>query len=264
MQARKGDKMGKQIIRVSLCLMLIILAAGAVPGYHKFAQQVLKLSGQDVLLIDAGHGGMDGGAESSRGVAEKEINLAIAGELKQLAEANGWRTVMTREDDGGLYTDRGGTIRSMKTEDMKARRQMIEEIRPDIAVSIHLNSFREDPSVRGAQVFYPDMGGTPQVLEDSKKMAQQIQVNLIRALDDGKQRSILPKHDVYLMKQVFSPIVLIECGFLSNSQDAENLQKSAYQRKIAGAIMDGIMKFTGKTPPKSIPAVDSRAETREN
>lgn len=255
--------MGKRTVRYCLCLMVLILTVSAIPGYNRIVERVTGIMGEDVLVIDAGHGGMDGGAQSSTGVLEKGINLAIAKELKTQAEAYGWRVVLTRETDEALSEKGTGTIRNFKTQDMKLRGEMIEKIKPDITVSIHLNSFTADPSVKGAQVFYPDMGGTEEMLKDSKKLAREIQAQMILSLKSEKQRSILPKHDVYLMKQIFSPMVLIECGFLSNAEEAENLQKSAYQQKIAEGILAGITKFTGKTPPEPIPSVDSRKETKE-
>ena len=108
------------------------------------------------IVIDPGHGGIDGGAEADDGTPEKNINLSIALKLKELAAGDGWNIIMTREEDTGLYSEGSSTIRSKKTEDLKKRKQIFDSSAADAAVSIHLNSFTADRSVRGAQVFYAE------------------------------------------------------------------------------------------------------------
>ena len=134
----------------------------------------------DILLLDPGHGGIDGGAVSTAGTCEKEINLAIAENIRKLAEDDGWTVVMTREDDRLLSVNTEGSIRSQKTEDLHARKDMIQNTAPLLAVSIHLNSFKEDPSVYGAQTFYPGKGETPDIPEESKRLAEAIQKEAAR------------------------------------------------------------------------------------
>lgn len=245
------------IVQAGICIGVLLLAAAAIPGYGKIARSVQSVMASDVLVLDPGHGGMDGGAESSRGVSEKSINLEIARQVKELAEAAGWRVVMTRERDTGLYEEDGGTIRSKKTRDLKARRELIQKTDPELVVSIHLNSFKEDPRVKGVQVFYPKAGGEESVLKQSKRLAKTLQSAVKKHIQDGKDRIPLAKNDVFLFKEVTCPIALIECGFLSNPQEAELLQKSDYQQKLAQGIFEGITAFTGKTPRKDIELVDS-------
>lgn len=252
-----------RIIRAGLCAGALLLAAVLVSGYGGLAERVQSVMASDVLLLDPGHGGMDGGAESSRGVPEKAINLEIAMEVKRLAEDAGWRVVMTRESDGGLYREDGGTIRSKKMQDLKARRELIQKTDPELAVSIHLNSFKEDPDVKGMQVFYPGSGGEEALLKKSKKLAEVMRASVEKQLPEQRDRPPLAKSDVFLFKEVTCPIALIECGFLSNPREAELLQTGEYQQKIAYGIFEGVTAFTGKTPRKDIKLLDSRRSQKQ-
>lgn len=248
------------LIQTGLCIGAFFLITALTPGYGKIAKRVQSVMASDVLVLDPGHGGMDGGAESSRGVSEKAINLEIAQLVKELAENAGWRVVMTRESDTGLYEEEGGTIRSKKTRDLKARRELIKKTDPELTVSIHLNSFKEDPQVKGVQVFYPGGGGEESILKKSEKLAETLQESVKEQLQDGKDRKPMAKSDVFLFKEVTCPIAIIECGFLSNPQEAELLQRSDYQQKLAQGIFEGITAYTGKTPHKDVKLVDSRKE----
>ena len=249
--------MKKPLIQAGICIGVLILVATLVPGYGRIAAKVERLTGSEILLIDPGHGGIDGGAVSGQGVSEKAINLAISQEVKKLAQNAGWQVVMTRDADEGLYQKGSGAIRSLKTQDLKARRDLIQKIHPELTISIHLNSFKEDPSVKGTQVFYPGSGGGETVLASSKKLANIIQEKVTLSLRDGTNRVALPKSDVFLFKAVTCPIAIIECGFLSNPEEASLLQSSEYQQKLANAIFEGITQFTGKKPGKNIRIVDN-------
>jgi N-acetylmuramoyl-L-alanine amidase len=219
---------------------------------------VKSLVKADVLLLDPGHGGIDGGAESATGVCEKNINLNIALKIRQMAEGDGWTVVMTREEDVGLYPQKDRqSIRSLKTEDLLARKKIIEEEKPLVAVSIHLNSFKQDPGVRGAQTFYPGSGD--QTIQDqSKLLAEAIQANLVEGLSDGTNRTALAKRDVLLFKNPVVPIAIVECGFLSNREEAALLNQDEYQRKIAECIYRGIMEYTGKEGKPPLQIIDNR------
>lgn len=252
--------MKKRLIGAGICLAILIAAGFLILEREGIAARVQSILPGEVLLIDPGHGGIDGGAESSRGVVEKSINLAIAQEVQKLARQAGWQVVMTRETDEGLYEEGGGSIRSKKTQDLKARRELIRAMRPEAAVSIHLNSFREDTSVKGAQAFYPVSGGSKSDLTQSKKLAEILQEKVSRAAGEKSSRPALSKSDVFLFREVSCPISIIECGFLSNPKEAELLQNSEYQKKIAEAIFEGIMEFTGKEPRKKIPVIENKKE----
>ena len=256
--------MKKRLIQAGLCIGLLLLAVALVPSYSEIAAKVERVMGTDILLIDPGHGGIDGGAESGQGVSEKAINLAISQEVKALAEAAGWQVVMTRDTDTGLYEEGSGTIRSLKTQDLKARRDLIGKTNPVLAVSIHLNSFKEDPSVRGMQVFYPGSGGEESVLANSTKLAETLQEKVGAVLGNNKKRVALPKSDVFLFKEVTCPIAIIECGFLSNPEEAKLLESSQYQEKLAQGIFEGITDFSGKKPRKDIKIVDNSHKKKES
>lgn len=248
---------------VILCILLFPAAGERIIG-------AVRPEKADVLVIDPGHGGIDGGAVSAAGVSEKNINLAIALEIQKLAEQDGWKVALTRTEDRGLYTDvkNDGTeqmeiqgkrsIRSLKTEDLRKRRQIIDKMEPFLAVSIHLNSFKEDPSVHGAQTFYSS-AAEETVGERSKILAEHIQNALIAGNDDGTKRTPLGKKDVLLLKNPTVPTVIVECGFLSNQEEAQRLCSEEYQKKIASLIYDGIMEFSGKERRKPIKLIDNRA-----
>lgn len=242
-------------------IVLLILAAAVVlgirPMYEGVTSMVHQIIAADTILIDPGHGGLDGGASSADGTAEKDINLAIAFYIKELAEADGWHVVLTRQKDEGLGGDKG-TIRSQKTADLIARREMIKEVDPAVAVSIHLNSFMQDRSVRGAQAFYPSGPAEQAVLDESKLLAEIIQEKLIEGIADGNDREALVKRDVLMFKNPTVPMVIVECGFLSNPEEANLLEQEEYQRKLAEFIYEGIKSYTGKEPQKPVESVDSR------
>ena len=250
--------------------IMIIMGFLIFPISEGPLSQVLSVSKADTIVIDPGHGGMDGGAVGSSGNSEKDINLAIGLAIKELAEADGWNVVMTRKEDKGLYTGvkNDGTdqmeiqgkrsIRSLKTEDLKERKRIIEETKPVMAVSIHLNSFKEDPGVHGAQTFYPSKSGDETVVEKSKELAEKIQDQLIQGLKDGTNRTALGKKDVMLFKNPVVPVVIVECGFLSNKQEEKQLCEKNYQKKIAECIYEGIMEFSGKKRRKPLKIIDNR------
>lgn len=248
----------KKYWRAAVCIFLLCLVAAAAPRYSEISSQVTRLVSADTLVIDAGHGGIDGGASGASGALEKEINLAIAKRLETLANADGWRVVMTRTDDRGLGKQEG-SIRSRKTQDLKARIETIEKEGPLLTVSIHLNSFKQDPGVCGAQVFYPAGSEEEQVLSDSKRLAQTIQASLNGGTDGGKERVAMRKKDVQIFKNPKTPIVIVECGFLSNLGEEEVLLSSEYQQKLAELIYRGVMEFTGKSYLGPVEIIDSIA-----
>ena len=183
------------------------------------------------VVIDPGHGGVDGGAEDDDGTPEKNINLNIALKLKQLAENDGWNVIMTREEDTGLYSEQNSTIRSKKTEDLKKRKEIFDSSAADAAVSIHLNSYTADRSVRGAQVFYADGS------EESKMLAECIQDQM------KNRRRAMAKSDVLILQQAKVPTVIAECGFLSNYEESRKLRTDEYQNKLAKNIYSGIKNY---------------------
>lgn len=189
-----------------------------------------------IIGIDPGHGGVDPGAVSKNGTTEDEINLKIALKLKRFIEHSGGIAILTRESDVGLYTDESKSLRQMKTEDLMNRRSLIENAECEIFVTIHLNSFTKS-RFSGAQTFYSEN------IPDSQKLAYIIQDELKNVLDKENHRVPSIREDVYLIKEMTIPSVLVEAGFLSNEEEEKLLKTSEYQEKIAWSIYVGLMKY---------------------
>ena len=185
------------------------------------------------VAIDPGHGAMDPGKIGTDGALEKDINLAICQYLKAELQASGITVCLTREDDSPLYQE---TDTNKKKADMRARIAKIQEAQPDIAVSIHQNSY-PDPSVSGPQVFYYKSSS------QGKTLADAIQKNFDYALEGRKNRAAKANEDYYLLLHTSCPIVISECGFLSNAEECAMLQEESYQKKIAHSVYLGIMEY---------------------
>lgn len=226
-----------------MVIAVLVWAVLGIPDHVETVQQVWKAADRPVVVLDPGHGGIDGGAEGEDGTSEKDINLNIALDLKERLTEEGIRVVMTRNNDEGLYYDDGKTsTRSLKTGDMHERRKIIEEAEPDLTVSIHLNSFTQDASVQGAQVFYPS-AGEPEVVEKSRQAAEIMQSELNDKVNTVKKRTELGKDDVFLLKDPPAPIVIAECGFLSNPDELKKLKSKEYQEIISKTLKASICKY---------------------
>lgn len=228
-------------IKKVLLAGLLLAAVALMPGYDQVLEMAGRVTAPLTMVIDAGHGGMDSGASARDGTSEKDINLAIAKALADQAQAYGVRTVLTRETEDGLYAQDNPDGRWSKVEDLKERKRIMIEADPDVVVSIHLNSFMSDSSVRGAQAFYAG-GGTENQKAESKALAEEIQGALNAEANEGKDRIVLPKNDMYLFRGADQTMVLVECGFLSSPEDTQLLRSEAYQEKIAGCIMKSVAK----------------------
>ena len=189
-----------------------------------------------VIVIDAGHGGIDPGKIGIHGEQEKGINLKIAEFLKTFLELDGYEVVMTRTEDGGLYDE---NTSNKKVQDMKRRIEVIEEADPILVVSIHQNSYSEE-YVKGGQVFYY---GTSEV---SKDLAETIQKQL-KQLDPENKREAKANTSYYLLKKTSRPIVIVECGFLSNAAEADKLSDPLYEERLAFRIFMGIVQHIRDT-----------------
>ncbi len=189
-----------------------------------------------IILLDPGHGGMDGGAVSKNGTVEKGINLSISKKLKQELEKSGYTVLMTREEDIGLYSQKG-TVKSKKVEDLNNRCKMKKDTSCHMFISIHLNMFPQS-KYYGAQVWYSGY-------EESKKFAEILQETLRENLDTDNHRKAKPASDSYkiLRDGYKAPSVIVECGFLSNEQEEKNLKSEEYQQKIAEAIAKAVNKY---------------------
>lgn len=188
------------------------------------------------IVIDAGHGEPDGGAVGADGELEKDLNLQIAQFLQGYLEQSGVEVIMTRADDNGLFDKLTGSIRQKKRSDLNTRVKMVNELDVDLCISIHMNKFT-DSRYSGPQVFY----STNQT--SSKNLAQIVQTEMISVLEPASKREIKPGSDIYLLKHVKVPTILVECGFLSNPEEARKLQDSDYQNRVAWSLYCGIIKF---------------------
>jgi len=189
------------------------------------------------ILIDAGHGGVDGGATSCSGLLESRYNLEIALRLEDLFHLLGYDTVMMRREDISIYT-KGETIAQKKISDLKERVRIANERENAILLSIHQNHF-PDPRYSGAQVFYSDS-------ENSRLLAKRLQEDF-RLLAPDNHREAKKSSGVYLMEHIQCTGVLIECGFLSNPEEEAKLRSPDYQKKLCCVIASAVDRFQSNT-----------------
>lgn len=187
-----------------------------------------------VIIIDAGHGGIDGGATSCTGIPESHINLQISLRLNDLVQLLGFETKMIRKTDTSVYTE-GNTIAAQKVSDLKQRVKLVNETKNAVLVSVHQNTFL-DSRYSGAQVFYAND-------DTSRELAKVMQADLISNLNPGSKRQCKSSDGIYLMQNIQRPGVLIECGFLSNPEEEANLQTAEYQKQIASVVATCISRF---------------------
>ncbi|OPZ94221.1 MAG: Germination-specific N-acetylmuramoyl-L-alanine amidase precursor [Firmicutes bacterium ADurb.Bin419] len=234
----KKDK----IVFAAIILAIAIAAFSFVSGMEP---ETLKTTNNEpksrIIILDAGHGGEDPGAVSEyNGVREKEINLYIASKVKELLEAENFKIIMTREDDILQYAEGTTNIIQKRKQDLIRRKKMMDESGADLVVSVHLNKFTE-AKYFGAQVFFPP--NSP----ESKLAAECIQKSLRENVDpNNKREAMLKKAEIIILKNLRTPTVIVECGFLSNAQEEQRLASVEYQDKLAVAIKEGIMKYYEK------------------
>lgn len=217
----------------SILLCAIIFITCHVINKRNLVETFVQANSSHTIIIDAGHGGIDGGAVGHDGIIEKDINLQIALKLKTMLKANGYNVIMTREDDVMLKKDG----KTGKVADMHARLEIVEKNPNSLFLSIHQNLFSQDSSW-GAQVFYSPNN------PDSKVLAEFLQARFVELLQPNNKRvSKQTDSSLFLFKNAYSPSVLIECGFLSNALDAKNLCDDEYQNKIVFVIFSAICDY---------------------
>lgn len=216
-------------LRSILCILLVVIAIIGLAAIKQTIPTIATPVTNRCVIIDAGHGGGDPGAIGLNGTLEKEINLSIALKLQEFIEKNGGVVLMSRTSDEGLGNS--------KREDMKVRKKLREENSGDIFVSIHLNSFPR-ATCSGAQTFYADN-------DESKLLAEKVQKNMVKFLDESNTRIAKKLNSVYLLKKVNIPSIIVECGFLSNSLEEKLMSSDEYQSKIAFSIYAGILEYFG-------------------
>jgi len=218
---------------MGLALLLGVFLISRHAGMLVSGQNVTAKRAKPVVVIDSGHGGNDPGKIGIDGSLEKDINLKIAMQLKTYLEASDVAVVMTREDDSGLYSESDS---QKKIADMRNRCKLIEEANPALVISIHQNSFH-DEAISGAQVFYYKNS------DKGKRLAEIIQKRFDFVLGDKNRRLAKANDNYYLLLHVTAPLVIVECGFLSNWKEAAALNQEDYQKRIAWTVHMGVMEY---------------------
>ncbi|MBW5449142.1 N-acetylmuramoyl-L-alanine amidase CwlD [Cohnella sp. CFH 77786] len=225
-------------IRLGLAAGLVALTATVflteLPSSSTWTYWSLPLSGK-IIVLDAGHGGPDGGAVSREGTIEKDLNLAIVLHLRDYLQQAGALVTLTREGDYDLAKPETKGYSRRKTEDLLKRAQRVKERKADLILSVHMNSI-PSPKWSGAQTFY--FSGN----EESARLAADIQAEIRTALGNST-RVAKPNDTVYLLKAVEMPAALVEVGFLSHPEEARLLADENYQKKVAAAIYRGVLRY---------------------
>lgn len=224
---------------LALCCFFAGLAAVL---WHGSAARVAAfgpegLSEGVTVVVDAGHGGEDGGAVASDGTAESGLNLSVARRVRDLLTFCGVPTAVTRSGEDAIYDPGSATLREKKVSDLHNRAEIVNAIPGAVLLSIHQNSLPSSPATRGAQAFWNDREG-------ARALAESVQAALNAAVNAGheKQAARAPS-SVYLMKSAEAPAVLVECGFLSNQEETERLKQPNYQKRLAAAITAGLLNI---------------------
>ena len=195
---------------------------------------------KQVIVLDAGHGGFDGGCVSVNGVAEKGINLAIMESLRDGLEIMGFDVICTRESDVSIHDKGVEGVSQQKKSDMDNRLAIFNKYSDAISVSIHQNQFT-DGKYSGAQMFYSAKNS------EGEKLAEIMKQQFVSLLQPDNTRETKPVGDeLYLLNNTTCPSVLVECGFLSNAEEAAKLESSDYQKKVAFTIMTGIFEYSNQ------------------
>ena len=215
--------------------MILSIIWGGERAVQTFSEE---RGAQWCIVLDAGHGGEDGGATSCTGVLESGINLEITLRLRDLLHLLGRETRMIRTSDISVYT-KGGSIAQKKMSDLKERVRIVNSTPNAMLLSIHQNNF-SDSRYSGAQVFYADTQG-------SERLAKVLQCALISSLNKGSNRKCKQSDGVYLMEHISCPGILVECGFLSNPAEEARLRSPDYQRKLCCVIAATVSSFLSGT-----------------
>ena len=222
----KVFKLKPILIFLSIMIVSIVGSVGIVKVVAKESPKPIY-----TIVIDCGHGGRDNGCSGKNGSVESEINLEIGKKLKNYLESLGIRVVMTRQDGNGLYR---ADADNYKLSDMEKRIEIINNANPNMVISIHQNSFA-DSSQRGAQAFYREGDDL------SMEFATSIQSQLLSQLPSARMEA--NDGDYYILNECTVPAVIVECGYLTNTEEELLLMNEEYQSKVAYAIMCGVVKY---------------------
>ncbi|MCL2859811.1 MAG: N-acetylmuramoyl-L-alanine amidase [Oscillospiraceae bacterium] len=227
----------KIVIGIICCVMLITIVCVLKDFVNiNTVKAVIWDKTGKVVILDAGHGFPDLGATSSEGVTEADINLEIVLKVEKLLKNNGIEVILTRKNGNCIADLMATTIREKKNSDLKNRVKIGNNSNADIFVSIHLNAIPQE-QYWGFQTFYKNSD------DKGKELAKLIQSNLKKVIDRGNKREALVISNKYLVDNIKIPICMVECGFLSNKEEAGLLQQDEYQNKLAQGITNGILEY---------------------
>ena len=229
----------KKLFALVLVILLSILS-GVLIYKKNFTKVSGKTSENTVIILDAGHGGFDGGAVAQDGTVEKDINLNITVAVSEMLTSCGYEVLLTRNNDSGTEADPNASISKRKVSDLNNRLQLINSYEDAIFVSVHLNKFTTS-TANGAQVFYSKNHSLSSRLGDS------IQKSIVELLQPNNERVIKQAtKSTYLLHNAKIPAVIVECGFLSNAAELKKLKDENYQKQMAYAVFCGILNFFDK------------------
>lgn len=227
----------KRLIILSIFLLFVISICVINQFIEPETKETVALPvSNKVIVVDAGHGEPDGGAVSANGVSEEEINLKIALKLQNLLEQSGATVILTRSDENGIYDLDKETLKQKKVSDIKNRVKIGNSSSADIFVSIHLNKIPQQ-QYSGWQTFFK------KDCEDGEKLATAIQEDIKQAVQKDNNRVPMKLDNVYIVKNVEIPLTIVECGFLSNTEEEKQLQDDNYQNRLAWGIYNGIIDY---------------------
>lgn len=231
-----GKKIKYAILGIFVIVLSVMIAISSNGTEKVYLETVsLPVSGK-VVVVDAGHGVPDEGAEVGDGTTEAETNLKIALKLQNLLEQSGCTVILTRSDENAIYDIDSKTLKQKKISDIRNRVKIGNESSADIFVSIHLNKIPQE-QYDGWQTFYNAKS------EEGKKLATLIQTNLNEAIQKENKRVASKIDNIYIINNVEIPTTIVECGFLSNPQEKENLLNDSYQNRLAWGIYNGIIDY---------------------
>lgn len=226
---------------IYLIILAVLLISFCIVMFSAFSNITAHTSAdidddRITVIIDAGHGGEDGGAEVD-GILEKDINLSIADKLADTLRLCGVRVTEIRDEDISVYDDSAQSLREKKVSDLKHRVEIVNGSENNILVSIHQNKF-DNSAYSGAQVFYSSNN------DKSRVLAESIRNSVVSLLQNDNTRELKPANsDIYLLDNATVPAVIVECGFLSNDEERAKLLDSGYQSEMAYSIAMGVLEY---------------------
>ena len=225
---------------IYLIILAVLLISFCIVMFSAFsnitAHTSADIDDRITVIIDAGHGGEDGGAEVDV-ILEKDINLSIADKLADTLRLCGVRVTEIRDEDISVYDDSAQTLREKKVSDLKHRVEIVNGSENNILVSIHQNKF-DNSAYSGAQVFYSSNN------DKSRVLAESIRNSVVSLLQNDNTRELKPANsDIYLLDNATVPAVIVECGFLSNDEERAKLLDSGYQSEMAYSIAMGVLEY---------------------